>query len=582
MPETSPGRRTRRLSYFLLAIILLYAAGVRAWTLDLPFNRNLEGLSAFYGVLARNYFRHDLSTTYGVPVQSMGQSEDARVVFYGHHPPLVPLFIAGSYRLFDDPYQADYVPAEWMTRLPTALFTLACIVTIYLMVRNRASERAALVAAALFAAAPMTVYFGGAADVINPQLVFFILLTIAAYLRFHERPGIGRLLLLCAAFAPAGYTDWPAYFIVVVLTLHYAFTRPWKSWGWIVGFGAFSVAWFAAVYGQVYLTNGDWRWIAHLVEKRTVAEQTDQRQPFDTWLWLTKGVIAHNVKRHTWPVMILAGMWTSMFIWRRNIGSMGTLVRILLGWAALHAVIGRQGVYQHEWWWWPLTPGLVVCAGLMVDWFCAHFERWGISNAREQSGDEIDRLRFRCAQDDGASASHCETASGRETVVSCEVRSARRIALGVVVAILLVAFACWTTPRGLGQFEPDGHMGDPHYSTKELGDAVRAAAAPNGAVVIADRDPDSLSIWYYADRPILLDVWDAWTLEQAASDPQFASLPWLVRQPWPHPAQGMVIPKAYLSKRVVMEFAEELKEKYAWQETEKFLIVDLTSTRKTQ
>jgi 4-amino-4-deoxy-L-arabinose transferase-like glycosyltransferase len=187
-----PGRQTRR---FLLALILLFSAIVRLLTLNHPFQRDPEGCGSFYGLLARNYLRWPLSVTLGVPVQSLGVGHGVPY-FYPNHPALLPMLIAVVYRLFG--------AGEWQTRLPTALFTIACVVTVYLLILHRAGARAALMAAAFFAVTPMVLLFGGQPDVINSQLVFFVLLSIAAYLHFHQQPDARRLLLLCAAILPAG------------------------------------------------------------------------------------------------------------------------------------------------------------------------------------------------------------------------------------------------------------------------------------------------------------------------------------------------------------------------------------------
>jgi hypothetical protein len=137
--------------------------------------------------------------------------------------------MAGTYAIFGQ--------GEWQTRLPTALFTLACSAMLFILLRNRGRTRAGLIAAALFAAMPITIYFGGHPDVINPQLIFFVLLTLAAYQAFHAEQTVKRLLMLCGAFALAGLTDWPAFFLAPVVCLHFAATRPTKSWLWIIGFG---------------------------------------------------------------------------------------------------------------------------------------------------------------------------------------------------------------------------------------------------------------------------------------------------------------------------------------------------------
>src|SRR4029079_1416044 len=114
-------------------------------------------------------------------------------------------------------------------RLPTVPFTIGCVVMIWALVR-RDSARAALIAACGFAVLPMTLVFGGLADVISPQLDFFVLLTVVAYLRFHDQPSITNLALVSLAFLPAALTDWIAFHLVVVLAAHFAFTKSVNQW----------------------------------------------------------------------------------------------------------------------------------------------------------------------------------------------------------------------------------------------------------------------------------------------------------------------------------------------------------------
>ncbi len=70
---------------YVLFVIIVWAGALRLALLNLPLERNAEGLAAFYGLLARNYFRYDLATTLGVPVMSMGAG--AEPVFYANHSP---------------------------------------------------------------------------------------------------------------------------------------------------------------------------------------------------------------------------------------------------------------------------------------------------------------------------------------------------------------------------------------------------------------------------------------------------------------------------------------------------------------
>src|SRR5690606_2174966 len=126
-----------------------------------------------------------------LPVQSVGVSPTDPPRLYPNHPPFIPLLVAGSYAVFG--------VGEWQMRLPSFLFTLAALGMLYAMTLHRAGLRAAVLVGSCYLIAPITIRYAGHPDVINAQLVFFILLSTAAYLRLHKAPGMGNLLLLMAA-----------------------------------------------------------------------------------------------------------------------------------------------------------------------------------------------------------------------------------------------------------------------------------------------------------------------------------------------------------------------------------------------
>src|SRR5204863_3455613 len=143
-----PRSDLRRAELVALVVILGYGIVVRAIYLDRPFHRDAEGVACFYGQLARNYIRRPFSETKAVPVQSLAL--DTPPTFYSHHPPLIPLEIAAVYWTIGFRASSTWLPPDWPVRLPTALFTLACIVTIWRLLRNRGAPRAGMLAAALF------------------------------------------------------------------------------------------------------------------------------------------------------------------------------------------------------------------------------------------------------------------------------------------------------------------------------------------------------------------------------------------------------------------------------------------------
>jgi hypothetical protein len=222
--------------------------------------------------------------------------------------------------------------------------------------------------------------------------------------------------------------------------------------------------------------------------------------------------------------------------WRRDGGAARRLVGLLLATGLLHVTVSRQAVLVHDWWWWPLTPGLVMAAALVMEWVAR-----GLAE-----------------------------------------RGRPRLAVASVV-VALVPFAAWTTAKTLPDFFDTARAnGGVTYSTVEIGDAIRAAAPAGdgyGAVVVAYNESYDIPLWYYGDRPLKLAVWDEVTLAQRIDD-GVAQLPFWFEQPWPEPAVAYVIPLEFVSS--VEGFIATMKERYPYREFGKFLIFDLREPRSRQ
>ncbi len=203
---------------------------------------------------------------------------------------------------------------------------------------------------------------------------------------------------------------------------------------------------------------------------------------------------------------------------------------LVLGWAALHVLIGRQGVFVHEWWWWPLTPGVAMAAGLVVDQLCRSSERDGLSSR----------------------------------------------SVNAAVVAFLVIFAAWHTraafvelrsPKGIVIDRPDVD-----YTIDEIGAVIRSSAPPNAVVMLAENDP-TLSLWYYADRPLRANVWDPYTFEQRRTDGS-SELCFYVTEPFDAPASAFVFPKAYRAPKTE-SFFQFLASHFTMTEHPKFYVFDL-------
>jgi hypothetical protein len=367
----------------------------------------------------------------------------------------------------------------------------------------------------------MVLYFGGQPEVLGMPMVLFALLTVFAYLHFHRNPGPRTFALLVGALALATATDWPAFILVPVLAGHFAATRPRHTWPWALALAVCAGLIFVLLNVYIALAAGlRWNWMVPLLKGRTAIGVTT---PFTAGEWFRIAWL-FNVRQHTEPLIATVVLWLIVYGLRVRQAPPGTTVaRLLLAWGALHVLIGRQGVYNHEWWWWPLTPGMAMASGLQVDGMLAAFER-------------------------------------------------RKASLlpAAVVGIAIAIFAGWTADRTYQTLYRS--RGDDPFTTLELGRAIQAAApGPNDLAMLAWSGDDP-ELWFYGDRPIRGDIWTVDDFTARQSGP-YADLAFSDLQRWPAPASGLVFPAlcrrwvpglhAYLAARYpVVPLPEDLAEKF--------------------
>jgi 4-amino-4-deoxy-L-arabinose transferase-like glycosyltransferase len=490
-----------------LVAVLVYAAAVRLALLDVPFHGTAEATGTFQAIEARNYVRLPWAVHHGIPVQSMGDDPAVPVTFYPNHPPLVPLSIALAYRTLGE--------GNWQTRLPPALATIGTLVALYLVLAGLGRRQAGVIAAALYAATPMVLYYGGQPEFPNTQFTLLCLLTFAAFLRFHRRPGAATLSLVSAAFALAATADWPAFHIVPVVGAYFLATRPRRAWGWAALFGLVAVATFAGLYAHVVrAATGDWAWMAeHL---RTRAGGGD----FTAGQWLA-AAWRFNADQLTVPVLLLAAAWIGVRLLaarRRRAAAApdraATLAWLVLAWAALHVAVGRQGCFQHPWWWWPATLGVVLAAALALDAALAVAGAW----------------------------------------------ARRPRAAATLLAMAVGAFAVTTTRTTVPRLVDPRLTGEGEYfSGPLLAAAARAAAPDRNSAVLLVTDDRLPNLWFYADRPLKTNVWDVASFEARLGD-GIADLPFGFRQRWPAAPVALVFPEAY--RGIARELDAYLRARY--------------------
>ena len=232
----------------------------------------------------------------------------------------------------------------------------------------------------------------------------------------------------------------------------------------------------------------------------------DQFQPFGFFQWFSRAG-QHLLSLYGWPMLVLAVAGLSVLVSHRNdLKHPSAAMPLLTVFAGLHIVIGRQGVYVHDWWWWPIAPALAIAAGV------------GLSRLLQV----IDR-------------------------------HSRRVA-GLAGVLVLVIFAGWTTWITAAPMlrPPTGILNDSaSHTLSEIGLAVRGSVPRDECAIIVENDR-SAALWYYLDRPVIHDVWDVQALRRRMESPTAGDLPFGFTEPLVKPPRVLVLPRCY------EPFAEDL------------------------
>ncbi len=515
-------------------MIVLATLLVRWPLASAEFGRSGDGTGSFYGIIARNYLLRANGPTLWMPVISVGDAASEPTV-YAHHPPGVPLLTAASMCALGD--------SDFAVRLPALLCTLAAVAALYGAMLGRGEGResgregtrsrwGATCAAMLLAFVPLSLRFGQMPDVVNSQLALVGIWIACAYARWLRRPTTRRLAGVVLALIAGFLTDWPAFYFAVVMGGHLLTFRPrgWLRAGVVIATA--SVVSFGLLYIWVSLASHDWSRLVHQFLNRSARSATDDARSFTLGGWVS-GVWRFNMELHGGLLLasgtlgILAA--TAIFWARREqprrgqtdsaegSASAAPVVALLGAWAVLHVLVGRQGVLNHDWWWWPVTVALCAGAGFLA---------------------------------------------------SLPERRIARGVWGIGISALCIAWVSREMPILRSAHYVDGGVG---YTPRELGAAVKSAADP-GHPVMLFQDERQPYVSYNANRPLIQPVWDVDTLNTRLTAGT-ADLFYTFTQETDRPPAAVVIPKVYLAS--AGPFISALRSRYRERDTGKFLIFEL-------
>jgi 4-amino-4-deoxy-L-arabinose transferase-like glycosyltransferase len=339
-----------RLHLAVLGAVLSLSAILLCHHLTEPFTGLHEWQSAFMSAAARNHVR------YGYAVTRLAVIENADVVppewfrYYPDHPPLVPVLVSLSFRVFGE--------HEWSARLVPIAFTLGSTLLIYLLGTELGGRRLGLLTAFIYALLPMNAYFGRMVSHEAPTS-FFALAMALAYLRWHRtrRPALFGTAL--GALILGALCGWPAYYLAGILPLHHVVTARRSRERKVLLFPLTVILLFGLHLGSVYWLQGPtgltylaskflFRTKLHLSSTLEALGITPAAVTF-TWGQFLLKELGQAGTLFTPPVLILATLGLYDTLRRRGRATSDPLFMIaLLLFGITHVALFPQAAWQHE------------------------------------------------------------------------------------------------------------------------------------------------------------------------------------------------------------------------------------------
>ena len=336
------------LAELILGLSLLAILCIR---LDKPFHGAYERVSYAHVLMARNHLRYGLDVTRGMGSLAAGglQLQDLGGHWWIHHPPLMPLYVAGWFRVFGESFA--------VARLSAIALTVLALPLVGFIARKLGGPAAGLWACLLYAASGTAVWDGRRPEYFQLALLL-MLLALAFYVSWREKPTSGKWGGFLVSMSLACLVDWPPFLFAGGLAAHLCATDGrrglWRAVG-LLGIGAASfgvflihVIWIAGSQSVAYLFN-------------LLGQETRDASRLRAFWNLCR-----SCGTHTGVVASLAFLASFLPVTGLNVMSRGTVITLsvygllssqfFLVWTFLHGYVAV----------WFLMPAMVLGGGLAL------------------------------------------------------------------------------------------------------------------------------------------------------------------------------------------------------------------------
>lgn len=350
------------INKFLLIPILVVGFLLLFINVDKKFIGHHDWNGVWYGAIARNHLRLGLiETKFGSVGGNGSVSEINSESFFTHYPPLFPLIMAASISIMGD--------SEFTMRFVTLLFSLTLVIFIYLVALELYNQDVAFLAGIFTICIPLFIYFG-----ITPVHETLLLPIISGsfywYIRWCKtiKPFYRNLLLL---FLILGFLiSWPAYFVPLLLVIHYYLfvNKKFSRFLFVILlpfiFFGLHLMHIKFITG-IYLGGG----LSAVFSSRISSSQTNQIYQV-TPILVLKTVAKYFSIYFTSKLIILVGIWLSVqiiiFIVRKRLNFSNSLLAMLGIQGILYVAIFHEAAFIHDYLIYYSIPFIVISAAVAL------------------------------------------------------------------------------------------------------------------------------------------------------------------------------------------------------------------------
>jgi 4-amino-4-deoxy-L-arabinose transferase-like glycosyltransferase len=355
------GTIKRRRGLVFLLLVVIGALAFQLYEVDEPWVGLKDYNGVAYEIMSRNYLKHGyLETRFGQAINT-GPVPDGEFRYYLHHPQIYYILVSFSYHLFG--------VHEWSARLVSILFSIISLFFFFRLVRKNWGVEEAYYSTFFLAFLPINLYFSRV-FLQESAITLGTVLMLWYYMRWREGRNATDYWKIVTLFIFFGMVDWPAYYLLPLMTLHTLIVDrrselPGKVRMMLLPiFGILLFLAYLAYCNYLSQVQGGAglldSFIFRSVMKTVYLEYSTidflRMEAFRSYHLFTPFVIILSL---IWLFYFLTGKAKHDF--ERNL-----LVLFLILFGAIHVILFRDASYIHEFWLFHLCTGIALSAGIAL------------------------------------------------------------------------------------------------------------------------------------------------------------------------------------------------------------------------